>query len=264
MKKIYSDADKTDMPVEAQGLRKTQVGSAKKAKINVIAKSGNTSTKSTKKSAPKHGADSPKANVPKGKKSDSLRSKLKQDSLDEVDLELLNEQSIKTRSFRGRRNGVVIVVLSLLLAISIAVIAVGIAMRKMEYSCKLIIEGDVSAHFLIDDKKMTEFKVPASIGGNKVLKMDTDLNITSSGLYYVEFIVNVYQGSVLLNDVQLTGINVHEFNISSSGKTYRSISPIEGDRRIDLFTGVAISKAYTQTLNINNFKMEVIATISKA
>ena len=103
-----------------------------------------------------------------------------------------------------------------------------------------------------------------AIPGSKILKMDTDINITSGGLYYIEFYVNVFQGSMLLDDILLTGINVHTFKQSSNGKTYRSIKEVDGNQRIDLFTGVAIGRAYSQTLNIDNFKMEVIVKITKA
>ena len=248
MKKVYSEADKTDMSMENVKKTTTKTTTAKsgetqKAKISVI--SSNKSNKSKKSSASKS----------------NLRSRLKSDS---VDLEKLNEQNLKARGFRGRRNQFIIVILSILLAISIAVIAVYISVSKIENNCFLRAGGDAAATYFVAGKEMDEFRAPAAIQGYRVLKLDIDLKIESAGSYIVEFTVEVYQGSLMLGGVQLTGVNTNIFALAPDGVTYRAMSPVSGGQVIRLFNGIAINSQYEKSLNDSNFKLEVYSNITRA
>lgn len=247
MKKIYSDADKTDLPLDSQKSGAISAdGKAKKAKINVIS----TKKINTKKQKEENSA-------PKEDRKTKLRTKLKSDSYDLMDLEKLNEENIKSRGYRGRRNRVIIIVLSVLLALVIASIAIYLSMIKINYNCTLKIKGDVSAVYLVDGEELSEFKVPATIRGDRVLRLDTDVQINSGGAYMVSFIVEVYQGSLKLGGIQLTGVNTYLFELASDGVSYVSRDYIVGNQTISLFTGVAIDAEYENTLNSNNFKMVV-------
>ena len=253
MKKVYSDADKTDMPLDSQKKVSAKTNSStetKKAKISVIS-SKNSSNSKAKNSASK----SSKSN---------LRSRLKSDSVDMMDLEKLNEENIKSRGFRGRRNQFIIIILSVLLAISIAVIVVFMTMSKVENNCFLNVHGDASAAYIVDGKELNEFRAPATIQGFRVLKLDVDLKIESGGSYNIEFEVEVYQGSLLLDGIQLTGVNTSVFALAPDGVTYRSMVPVSGNQVIQLFTGIAINSEYEKTLNDSNFKMEVNSTLTRA
>jgi len=254
MKKVYSDADKTDMPLDSQkktAAKSTSSTTTKKAKISVIS-SKNSTGKSKKSSTSKTGSKS------------NLRSRLKSDSVDMVDLEKLNEENIKSRGFRGRRNQFIIIILSILLAISIAVIAVIISVNKIENNCFLNVSGDASATYIVDGKEINAFRAPASIKGFRVLRLDVDLKIESEGSYNVEFEVEVYQGALLMGGIQLTGLNTNVFALAPDGVTYRSMMPISGNQVIQLFTGIAIDSEYENTLNDSNFKLEVNSRITRA
>jgi len=181
-----------------------------------------------------------------------------------VDLEKLNEENIKSRGFRGRRNQFIIIILSILLAISIAVIAVIISVNKIENNCFLNVSGDASATYIVDGKEINAFRAPASIKGFRVLRLDVDLKIESEGSYNVEFEVEVYQGALLMGGIQLTGLNTNVFALAPDGVTYRSMMPISGNQVIQLFTGIAIDSEYENTLNDSNFKLEVNSRITRA
>jgi len=225
----------------------------------VIASKSKTSKKSS--SAPnKAKEENTKENV---KENSSLRSRLKSDSLDMMDLEKLNEENLKTRSFRGRRNRFVIILLSVLLAVAIAAVAIIFARSKIDYNCHLKINGNVSANYIVDGREMNEFRVPATIQGNRVLMLDTKINIESSGEYMVQFVVEVYQGSLLLAGVQLTGVDHYNFELSQDGKTFKSRAPISGNQTIALFNGIAIDNDYEATLNDGNFRLEVITSFTR-
>lgn len=251
MKKVYSEADKTDMSMENVKKTTTKTTTAKstgtqKAKISVI--SSKNSSKSKKSSTSKS----------------NLRSRLKSDSVDMVDLEKLNEENLKSRGFRGRRNQFIIIILSILLAISIAVIAIFISVSKIENNCFLRVSGDASATYIVDGKEMSEFRAPAAIQGYRVLKLDVDLKIESGDSYIVEFVVEVYQGSLMLGGVQLTGVNTNVFAVAPDGVTYRSMKPVSGNQVLQLFTGIAIESQYETTLNESNFKLEVNSNLKRA
>ena len=255
MKKVYSEADKTDMSMENVKKTTTKTTTAKstgtqKAKISVI--SSKNSSKSKKSSTSKNANKS------------NLRSRLKSDSVDMVDLEKLNEENLKSRGFRGRRNQFIIIILSILLAISIAVIAVFISVSRIENNCFLRVSGDASATYIVDGKEMSEFRAPAAIQGYRVLKLDVDLKIESGDSYIVEFVVEVYQGSLMLGGVQLTGVNTNVFALAPDGVTYRSMKPVSGNQVLQLFTGIAIESQYEKTLNESNFKLEVNSNLKRA
>ena len=254
MKKVYSEADKTDMSMENDKkttTRSTKTSASKstgtqKAKISVI------TSKNTGKSK--------KSSTSKS----NLRSRLKSDSVDMVDLEKLNEENLKSRGFRGRRNQFIIIILSILLAISIAVIAVFISVSRIENNCFLRVSGDASASYLVDGKELSEFRAPATIQGYRVLRLDVDLQIESDGEYFIEFVVEVYQGSLMLSGVQLTGVNTNIFALAPDGMTYKSMTSISGNQVLNMFTGVAINSQYEKTLNDSNFKLEVYTNLKRA
>lgn len=290
MKKIISEADKTDMPLESNKrvlTRTTTATNTNKSKISVI------SSKKTSTTAPKTGAKTtrrtsaktstsktktatsskPKTIVKIGSKSQSdqkvksqadLRAKLRNNSVDNIELEKLNEAKIKSRGYRGKRNGFIIIILSVLLAIAITAIVLMVAFRKKETNCTLKVRGDASAVYLVNGEELSEFKSPYQIQANRVLRLDVDLKIESSGEYYVEFAVEIYQGSLLLSGIQLLGADTLMFEMASDGMTYRSRGVVDGNQTIQLFTGIAIDSTNAEGLNDMNFRMEVITTFRRA
>ncbi|MBO5954472.1 MAG: hypothetical protein J6Q13_00705, partial [Clostridia bacterium] len=79
-----------------------------------------------------------------------------------------------------------------------------------------------------------------------------------------EFTVEVYQGSLMLGGVQLTGVNTNIFALAPDGVTYRAMSPVSGGQVIRLFNGIAINSQYEKSLNDSNFKLEVYTNLQRA
>ena len=302
MKKIYHDADLTDMPLDSDKTR-SPIGAPKtetaKSKINVIkktssAKSGGSSTsKSTAKKSstatktkevkekdkelkepktekkPKKEpkvAEPKKVEEPKVKEKvedkPSLRSKLKKDSLDNVDLEKLNEESIKSRSFRTRRNRMIIIVLSVLIAIAVATIAIYAGVAILEPNCFTYVHGDSAAVYIINGKELDSFRAPNTIKENRVYKFNAKLKIEESGKFDVKFIIFVYCGGYLVENTAVYESNIKAFYKGDDGYYY-SHTPISGYQTVELCKGVDIRNQPELNVNDSNFKMEIHTYITK-
>jgi len=126
MKKEYNRMTTTDMPLDSSFTPTVEVVKDKKPavqkpKINAIgkntankAKAGSKTTKTTSKSSTN--SSSSKDVESKDKK---LRTKLTKSDVELTDLEKLNDENIKQFRFKSKRNKVVIVLLSIMLAICV-------------------------------------------------------------------------------------------------------------------------------------------------
>lgn len=303
MKKIYNQADITDMPLDSEGekvVKKTTSADAKpatnKAKISVIsskktsttakkpaskkpatktstsksasAKSTTSKTSTTKSTATKSTASKSVKTEKESKeveqpKKQSLRTRLKSDNVDVVDLEKLNEENLKSRSFRSRRNQMIIIVLSVLLAITVAAIAIYLSFVTLESNCLLYVHGDANAAYLINGEEMDKFRAPNTIQGNRVFQFSTKLKIESSGEFDIKFEIKVFRDNVLLEDIRVYDVNNALFKLESDG-AYHSREPIKGKQTIWICKGVDLIIKNEKRLNKDNFKMEIHTTLTKA
>ena len=193
----------------------------------------------------------------------SLRSKLNNDSIDLVELEQLNETNLKNFKARTRRNRVIIIVLTILLVITASTIGILLAISKLTNNSFLYIHGRVSATHVVDGYELNRFRTPTEIQGNRLLSIDLDLKIESSGNYNIRFTIDIFQNGEELDNTIIYEYNRTLFYAGNDGYYY-SKNPIAGDQTIDLCEGVLIDYRYEHTLNIDNFRMEVHTYIEVA
>ena len=250
MKKVYNKYSTSDVPLEASldlssgpTPKVSSSTTKKKATIQAVGSKAKT-TKSTKTA---------QASKTKG----AVRKKVSKDNIDIQELEKLNEESIQSHSFRSKRNQVIIIILSLLLAVAIAFIVIYAVVNRRESNCFVNTHGSVNAVHIIDGEELTEFTAPANIRGECILEFDVDLKINESGNFKVKFTIKCYQNDRLLNNVV-----VYEPNTKETGFTYKndgfyhSRSTIAGNSTIRLCQGVALNEFDTD-LNDKNFKLEI-------
>ena len=194
-----------------------------------------------------------KTSIEKG----SVRQKLTKNNINLQELERLNEENIKSYSFREKRNQVIIIALSVLLILTIATIVVYLNLTKVEANCFLYTYGDVDAVYVVDGNETSSFRAPANIRGDCIFNIKVDIKINSFDDYNIKFAVYCYQ-----NDTLLTNVVVYEPNIENVGFTYKSDgyyhskSVISGGQTVRLCQGIALNE---QEIDVNdgNFKFEI-------
>ena len=199
----------------------------------------------------------------KGKKEKSLRTTLKSDSIDLVELEQLNEQNLRNFRARSKRNRAIIIVLTVLLVAVIITIGVLLGIAKVTNNCFLYISGDGKAVHVVDDNELSRFRTPGEITGNRLLEIDLDLKIESSGSYNVRFTIQLFKDGQELENTIIYEPNRTLFSAGNDGYYY-SKSPISGQQTINLCEGVLIDYRYENILNVNNFRMEVHTYLESA
>lgn len=198
----------------------------------------------------------------KKEKDPTLRTRLKSNSIDLVELEQLNEQNLKNFSTRARRNRVIIIILTLLLLIVVATIGTLLGISKLANNSFLYTHGNGSAVYLVDGNELERFRTPTDVQGNRLLKMDLDLKIESEGSYNIKFTILIYQDKELLENTLVYEPNRTLFAYGNDGYYY-SKEAISGGQTINLCMGVLFDYRYENTLNINNFKMEIHTYLEK-
>ena len=248
MKKDYNKATTSDIPMDdsftpeiKETKPKTTSSTTTKAKINAIGKKAKTQIA--------------KKAVSTKEKTKGLRTKLNSSSVEMSDLEKLNEDNIRTYSYRSRRNKVIIALLSVVLAITIAVVSIFAIVGRLKTNCNMILHGNVNASYIIDDMEIDEFRTPSSLQGNRILKINIEINIRSGGTYNVKFIPLCYQKGVLMGNTLIYEPNYALFEEGGDGYYY-SKSPISGNQVISLCGGIILDYYYETSLNADNFKLD--------
>lgn len=239
MKKQYNQATKSDMPLDSS--------------LNLS--SGQPKSRATTK--PKINAIGAKANGKTGSKSKTsstnLRSKLKQNNIKNENLEKLNEDRIHSHSFRGKRNQVLIVLLSILLAIAVAFIVIYWRVTLVEKNCFVYIHGDVDAVAIIDGNELSEFASPNNISGTCIFSFNASVDVHSSGNYKIKYKITCYN-----NDVELYNVVIYEPNLSlftyANNGYYESKTLISGSQQIKLCEGVAFNELNVD-VDYDSFKL---------
>lgn len=190
------------------------------------------------------------------KKKKKIEQRLKSSNISMDDLEQINEQNLRQYRSRVTRNRFVIITLVILLVAAIASFAVVIAVRRMANNCTVKVNGDVDAEFIINGERLTKFRTPLGVQGNRVYMIDTDIEIKSSGNYNVYFTVEVFQSGEKLRNTFAYEYNHDLFHMEGDGK-YSSNDAIAGGQTINLFEGVVLDDAYETSLNNDNFTMKI-------
>lgn len=249
MKKDYNRLTTSDMPIDSSFTPQVQSLKDKKTtttkpKINAVGK--NTGKARSTTSAQKFTVKKQETSI-SGEKLFKANEGLS-------DLEKLNEESLKKFKFNSKRNKVVIVILSILLAITIATIAIYISISNLETNCRMIVHG-VNATFLINDEELSEFRSPPNVQGDSILQVKISLTINEPGEFKVKFTPQCYQKGVLMNNTLIYEHNTALFYNGEDGYCY-SKENIQGNQTINLCNGIILDKEYEKTLNVDNFQFE--------
>lgn len=267
MKKEYNRNTTSDMPLDSSFTPQVEVVKEKKTavkpKISAVGKAATSKTSKTSTAPKSTSKTTPKTSTTKtsssksttAKESESrLRSKLTKTDVGLTDLEKLNEENIKQFRFQSKRNKVVIVVLSVLLAITITAIVVYTAIAKLENNCALYVHG-VQATFIVDGEEIDQFRAPTNLQGDSRFIFECKIRIEESGQFNVRFNAIGFQKNEKMNN---TGCYLYNTELFFDGEDgyYYSLNSISGNQTILLCQGVVLNRAYQNTLNVDNFRLE--------
>lgn len=233
-KKRYNRNTMSDMPMEKElsSSVKTFQDSKKKSKINVI---GNKPTKRT----------NPKPEI---------------DELEEIgqygDAKRQNEEAIRNYHTKVKRNRVAIIILSVMLVLTVALLAIYIGAMSLETNCKMIIHN-ANATYIIDGKETNRFRAPSNLQGNRILKMEIQLRIDDPGQYKIKFQPRCYIKNQLLDNTLVYIFNTELFRDGGDGYFYTKDDVyINGHEVVTLCEGIILDYQYESSLNVDNFRME--------
>ena len=253
MKKIdYNQFTKSDLPLDTyfqspETARYRNFSSAK-PKITAIGKSTSDKVKNHQRL---------KSNKSK------LDVSVPLETMNEAELEKLNDDTIKNYSYRARRNRTIIIILIILLSLSLLAFGVFFAVTELGANCYINVHGNIDCSTYVDGQKLSSFRTPTNVQGNRIFEFNTDLEINAQGSFKVSYTLKVYQNNVLLENTQVIKQNSN-FVYNATTKRYESQENISGGKRVDLLEGVTLDWEYEKSLNVNNFKLELNIYIIRA
>ena len=150
----------------------------------------------------------------------------------------------------------------ILLIASLVTILIAYIFLNLDKTCKINIQGDSSAVCVVDGYEMKSFRVPSSIRGNRILKLDIDLKLKGNAKYNIKYKAICFQDQDVLANTQIYKPNEIMFEAGVNGY-YQSIEPIVGGKTIDLCGGIIIDYHYEDSLNVKNFSMEFVIIVEK-
>ena len=155
-------------------------------------------------------------------------------------IEETNSQSIETK---GKRNNVIIFILSLLLVVSVVYLIIAILnynQSKKDPNCKYFIESDVGAQWLIEGKSKTEFLLRQGLAPDMRYMVDSKIKINTTETVVVEIsIVVKLKGEHIL----IAGLDNPNKNLIpvENSNTYRG--EISGGGIVHMFDGLDFTLA---------------------
>ena len=237
MKKPYNRNTFTDTPMDASlnlsSNNLEDLKQASKQKINAIGKKANSKLK-------------PQKVEEEIIEEQEIEEEVFDDGMD--DLEKLNEETLH------RRNRVIIVLLSIFLALSVAAVAIYMVIVKLQTNCNMYVYG-ANASYIINGRYTDEFRAPAGIEGNRILKLDIKLKIRESGDFKIRFTPKCYKKGVRLDNILIFDCNFDLFYEGGDGYWY-SYDTIEGRQTITLCAGVILDGDYDNNLTTDNFRLD--------
>ena len=145
---------------------------------------------------------------------------------------------------------------------SLVTILIAYIFLNLDKTCNIVIHGDNSAVCVVDGYEIESFRVPSSIRGNRILKLDIDLKLKENETYNIRYKAICFQDQDVLANTQIYKPNEMMFEAGRNGY-YESIEPVVGGRTIDLCGGIIIDYHYEDSLNVKNFSMEFVIVVEK-
>ena len=195
------------------------------------------------------------------KSKNSERKKVGGVVLDMETIQGAHKQKFETK---GRRNNVVILVLSLLLVVSLVYLVIamlGYQKAKEAPNCRFEVKGDASASWLVEGSTKTHFHIAKGLLPDTIYMIDARLNIETTTEVTLTIEVDAtIDGKAFL----ISGFKDGNDNLIRIDKTnkYEYKVNITGGGTIEIFKGIDFSNA-PLNLKSSNVRIEVNAYVSK-
>ncbi|MBO5910258.1 MAG: hypothetical protein J6Q15_01980, partial [Clostridia bacterium] len=152
-----------------------------------------------------------------------------------LDLDTIQDANKQKLETKGRRNNVIILVLSLLLVVSLVYLVIAIMnynSGKKEPNLKYRVEGE--AEWIIEGSKKTDYLLPQGLASDMLYTINSDLKITTN-----DSVTLVVEIEVLLDgeEVLLAGITGNDEKLVRVADTNRFVyqGTITGGATIEIF-----------------------------
>ena len=181
-----------------------------------------------------------------------------------LDVDAIQEATNQKLETRGRRNAVIITVLSLLLVVSLVYLAIAIMgynKGKRQPNCHYVVQGDASAKWIVEDGKHTDFLLEDGLGRDMVYLLDSNLKIDTVESVTINIEIEVLLEGKEILIFGLTGANENLSRLDSTN-TFVYQGTITGGGTIKMFDGIDFSEAPIQ-LNSRNIEIKVTANVNK-
>ena len=181
-----------------------------------------------------------------------------------LDMETIQGAHKQKFETKGRRNNVVILVLTLLLVVSLVylVIAVlGYNKAKEAPNCRFEIDGNAKAEWIIEDGSKTHFHIADGLRPDTIYLVDAKLNIETTSS--VTLIIEI-KATIDGNDFLIAGLQAPNDELIRVDKTnqFQYQGSITGGGTIEIFQGIDFSNA-PSNLKSSNARIEIIAHVNK-
>lgn len=181
-----------------------------------------------------------------------------------LDIETIEDATKQKFETRGKRNNIIIFILSLALVVSLiflAIAIVGYQKGKKPANCIYKVEGDADAEWIVQGSKKTKFTLRQGLAPDTIYLVNSTLDIKTE-----ESVVLTIEVEVLLDGkpISIFGLqDMHDNLIRVDGTNkYIYQGTITGGGKVLLFKGIDFSEAPAK-LNSNNVKINVIANVNK-
>jgi len=181
-----------------------------------------------------------------------------------LDLETIEDATKQKFETRGRRNNVIILILSLMLVTSIiylAIAVIGYKNSKKPANCIYKVEGDAKAEWIVQGGSKTEFRISQGLSADTIYLLNSTLNIKTE-----ETVIITIEVQVLLEDepILIAGLQEANNNLIRVEHTNKFVyqGTITGGGKVLMFRGIDFSEAPGK-LNSDNVEIKVIAVINK-
>ena len=184
-----------------------------------------------------------------------------------LDVETIEDATKQKFETRGRRNNVIILILSILLVISLvymSVVMIQYFKSKRDPNCVYTIQGDASKHceWVVLGGKQTEFVIPDELAPGTAYEVHSSLNINTDREVSItlEVIVTINGEHVVVEGLYNMSDNLIPTNDETANK-YVYDGTVSGGGLVFLFEGIDFKDAPIE-LTSKNVEIKVIANVN--
>lgn len=181
-----------------------------------------------------------------------------------LDMDTIKDVSQQGVETRGKRNSAVILILSLLLIVSCAYLAITVLQYvrfKRAPTCFYHINSDVDAKWFVEGSEQTKLIVPEDLQANTKYLVESYLIIDSLEEVKVTITVRITCKGQEIDFAGLTGTDDKLGRTAYNDKVYEYAGTIVGGGKIYLFGGIDFAGA-PNYINAKNVKIDITADIS--